>query len=233
MKRSGVTHHRTAWCRNHRATSRWSAGSVRRRRSGRGGKRVAGATSVARSAPLAPRHPDQDAIGPHHRQRRPVAPTPPPALVVIPAQLPCGLFMARLDGVPPMGIARQLFQGRRGGQVAPRVLALFWLAACYPLPLPPATVSCPLGRRPPTPHGDQFLPPPPLGPLPPPDRSPLPAGQGLRPPISSRRRGRRLPLETDPSGANRRRCRIHRASARHFAPQPRAYLQTGPCSLSS
>ena len=41
---SVVIHHITAWCRSHCATSRCTAGSARRRQSGRGGKRVAWAT---------------------------------------------------------------------------------------------------------------------------------------------------------------------------------------------
>jgi hypothetical protein len=123
MNRSVVTHHSTAWWRSQRATSRWMASRVRRRRSGRGGKRVAWATSASRSAPLAQLEPDQEAVSQHHGYRMPMEAGPQPPLRLIPAQLAFGLFMERLDGIPPLGIAGQLFQGGRGRQSAPVILA--------------------------------------------------------------------------------------------------------------
>jgi hypothetical protein len=85
MNRSVVTHHRTAWCRNQPATSRCTAGSVRRWPLSRGGKRVAGATEPASSMPLPPLQPDEKAVGQHDGDCMTVKAWPQPALVLIPA----------------------------------------------------------------------------------------------------------------------------------------------------
>jgi hypothetical protein len=147
MNRSVVTHHWTAWWRSHHATSRWIAGSVRRRRSGRGGKRVAGATSASRSVPLAQLQPDQEAIGQHHCHRVPMEPGPQPPLVLIPAQFAFGLFMELLHRMAPMSIASQLVHRGRGRQITPVVLPLLGLAprgalAQQPADLPLALAWC-------------------------------------------------------------------------------------------
>jgi hypothetical protein len=129
MNRSVVTHHWTAWWRSHRATSRWIAGNVRRRRSGRGGKRIAGATAPSRSAPLAQLQPHQKAIGQHRRDRVAMEAGPQAALVLVPAALALGLLMALLDRVAAMGIGGQLLDGSRRRQVAPVAFPFFRLAS--------------------------------------------------------------------------------------------------------
>src|SRR5688572_17373676 len=107
MNRSVDTHHWTAWCRSHRATSRWTAGKARRRRSGRGGKRIAGATTLALTASLPQFQPDQKAVGQHDRHRMPMKAGPEAPLILIPPQLPLGFLVELLDRIPPMRIAGQ------------------------------------------------------------------------------------------------------------------------------
>jgi hypothetical protein len=143
MKQSVVTHHCTAWCRSHRATSRWIAGSVCRRRSGRGGNRVAGATSAWLAVPLPPLQPDQETAGPHDRHRMAAEPRPQAPLIPIPAHFPCGLFMELLQRVSPMGRADRYFERGRGRQVAPSILPLVRLAPCVPFPSSQPTCRCP------------------------------------------------------------------------------------------
>jgi hypothetical protein len=116
MNRSVVTRHWTARWRSHRVTSRWIAGSGVRRRSGRGGTRVAWAGPLALSVPP-PLQPDRKAVGRHHGDRTAVNTWPQPALV--PTQLALGLLMELLDGIPAVGIAGQLLQRGLSGQVAP------------------------------------------------------------------------------------------------------------------
>jgi hypothetical protein len=121
MHRSVVPHHRTAWCRNQPATSRCTAGSVRRWPLGRGGTRVTGATSPALSVPLPPLQPDQNAVGQHDGDCMTVKAWPQPALVLVPAQLALGLLMKRLARMPPMGHGGQLLQRGLRRQVAPEL----------------------------------------------------------------------------------------------------------------
>ena len=167
MKRSVVTHHWTAWWRSHRATSRWIAGSGRRRRSGRGGKRVARATPSPRSAPLAQLQPDQEAVGQHHGDRVPMEARPQPALVLSPAPLALGLFMTRFDRMPPRHQASQRFEGSIRGQVAPAILPRLGRPPAGSLPHQPAFVAIPSTRHPPTAYRDTRLAQPPVGALPP------------------------------------------------------------------
>src|SRR6266567_8644816 len=122
MNRSVDIHQSTAWWRSHRATSRCTAGSARRQRSGRGGKRVAWATPVCVALALPQLQPEQKAHGQHHRDRMAVKARPQPALILVPAQLLLGLLMALLDGMPAMGSMYQLLQRGRGWQVTPIVL---------------------------------------------------------------------------------------------------------------
>src|SRR5687768_16316143 len=127
MNRSVVTPHGTAVWRNHRATSRWTAGSDRRHGAGGGGKRGAGVTWAGLAAALAPLQPDQNTVGPHHRGRVPVEAGPAAHLIVVPAHVPLGFLRARLDGIPSMGIPGPLFQGGGGRQVASGALPLLRL----------------------------------------------------------------------------------------------------------
>src|SRR3989475_12044978 len=119
MNRSVDIHQSTAWWRSHRATSQCTAGSARRQRSGRGGKRVAWATAVCVAMALPQLQPDQKAHGQHHRDRMPVKARPQPTLILVPAQLLFGLLMPLLDGVPAMGVVDQLLQRSRRRQVTP------------------------------------------------------------------------------------------------------------------
>jgi hypothetical protein len=117
MHRSVVIHHRTAWCRSHRATSRCTAGRVWRWSVGRGGTRVASATLPLVTASLPQRQPDQKAIGQHDRDGMPMKARPQPPLVLGPPQLALGLCMHLLDRMPPMGQGGQLFEGGGGGRL--------------------------------------------------------------------------------------------------------------------
>src|SRR2546428_1799641 len=86
MNRLVDTHQSTAWWRSHRATSRCTAGSARRQRSGRGGKRVAWATPVCVALALPQLQPEQKAQGQHHCGGMPVKAWPQAALILIPPQ---------------------------------------------------------------------------------------------------------------------------------------------------
>ena len=143
MNRSVVIHHSTAWWRSHRATSRCTAGSVPRCRSGRGGKRVAWATPSRLVLSLPQLLPEQKAVCQHHGDGMPVETPPQPSLVLVPAQFPLGLFMELLDGMAAMGNVHQFLQGSRGRQVAPIVFALLWLTTSCPLSQQPAHVASP------------------------------------------------------------------------------------------
>src|SRR5437899_1447472 len=127
MNRSVDIHQSTAWWRSHRATSRCTAGSARRPRSGRGGKRVAWATPVWMGTALSQLQPEQKAHGQHHGDRMPVKARPQAALILVPAQLLFGLLMTLLDGVAAMGVVDQLLQRGRSRQVAPRILVVLGL----------------------------------------------------------------------------------------------------------
>ncbi len=111
MNRSVVTHHSTAWWRNHRATSRCTAGSVLRRYVGRGGKKVTAATPSRVTAPLPLFQPDEKAVRQHHGHGMPMKPRPQAALVLVPAQLPLGLFMELLNSMPAMAISTSFSSG--------------------------------------------------------------------------------------------------------------------------
>src|SRR5712691_1327180 len=138
MNRSVVTHQSTAWWCSHRATSRCTAGSARRQRSGRGGKRVAWATPMGMAMSLFQFQPKQKAQGQHHRDRMPVEPWPQAALIVVPTQLLFRLLMELLDRMPAMSIVDQLFQRGRGRQVTPIELGLLRLPTGGSLPEQPA-----------------------------------------------------------------------------------------------
>jgi hypothetical protein len=103
---------------------------------------------------------------------------PSPTLVLVPAQLPLGLFMELLNSMPAMAILHQFLQWGRGRQVTPVVLALPLLVSGGPLPQQPALSHCPIPGMPPTIQGHELLPEPALAPLPPPDGAPQAAGQG-------------------------------------------------------
>src|SRR5918996_4196192 len=103
---------------------------------------------------------------------------PPPTLVLVPAQLPLGLFMELLNSMPAMAILHQFLQWGRGWQVAPIVLVLPLLTPSRPLSQQPALSHSPIPGAPPAIQGYELLPEPALAPLPPPDGAPQAAGQG-------------------------------------------------------
>src|SRR5256884_8890478 len=178
MNRSVDIHQSTAWWRSHRATSRCTAGSARRQRSGRGGKRVAWATPVWVALALPQLQPEQKAHGQHHRDRMPVKARPQPSLILVPAQFLFGLLMKLLDGMPAMGVVDQLLQRGRRRQVAPIVLVFLGLPTSRSLPQQPADTGSTLRRDPPGAHGYELFVQPSLAPVPPPDRTPLVPGHG-------------------------------------------------------
>src|SRR2546427_9843949 len=108
MNLSVDTHQMTAWLRSQRATSRCTAGSARRHRSGRGGKRVAWATPFWVTMALPEFQAEQKAQGQHHRDRMAAKARPQPALILIPAQLLLCLLIELLDRLPAMGIISPL-----------------------------------------------------------------------------------------------------------------------------
>jgi hypothetical protein len=197
MNRSVVTHHSTAWCRRHRATSRCTAGSVLRRRSGRRGKRNTGTPPAPYGASLPQLQPDQKAVGQHHRNSMPMEAGPQAPLILVPAHFPVGFFMELLHGIPPMDIAGQLFERGRRGQVAPGVFLLLLLASRGPFPQQPADMPPPVAGHPPTPHCHKLLAQPALAALPPANGAPLPTGQCLEHLVSRLHQAGRFPLETD------------------------------------
>jgi hypothetical protein len=181
MKRSVVTHHRPAWCRNHRATSRCTAGRVLRRDCGRGGTRVARAPLPRLRLPLPLFQPAQQAGGPHHGHGMPLTPRPQAALVLVPAQRPRGRFVTLCARLPPLGQAGQRFQRSLRRQVAPAIWPRLGRPPGGLLPPQPARVALPSTRHAPTAYRDNLLAPPPCGALPPAHGAPLPAGHGLEP----------------------------------------------------
>src|ERR671932_839691 len=152
MNASVVIHQHTAWWRSHRATSRCTAGSVCRHRSGRGGKQIPRTSAPTSRLSLAPFQPHEKTVGQHHRDGMAVETRPQPTLIVIPPQFSLGLFMKLLDGMPAMGIGDQLLHWGRGGQVTPIVLMLLGLPTGGALAEQPADVSLSLRRDPPGAH---------------------------------------------------------------------------------
>jgi hypothetical protein len=173
MNRSVVIHHSSAWWRSQRATSRWTAGSVPRCRSGRGGKRVAWATPSGMVLSLPQLLPQQKAVGQHGADGMPVETRPPPPLVLVPTPFPLGLFMELLHRVAAMGHVHQLLQGGRGRQIAPVVLTLLRLSASGPLAQQPADAGLSWRRQAPPTQRQKLFTPPALAPLAPADGAPL------------------------------------------------------------
>jgi hypothetical protein len=114
MNRSVVTHQRTAWWRNQRATSRGTAGSVLRRDVGQGGKRATAATRPGVMVSFLQPQPGQRAVRQQDGHGMPLTP-PQAALVLLPARLALGRCMTLFDGMPPVGIAGQYRQGHVWG----------------------------------------------------------------------------------------------------------------------
>src|SRR6266511_1357942 len=88
-------------------TCRCTAGSVRRRRSGRGGKSPARTPRPAVLLARAPLLPDQEAVAQHHRDRMTMEGGVASALKLVPAEELFCLLVVLLDPVPPVGILHQ------------------------------------------------------------------------------------------------------------------------------
>jgi hypothetical protein len=162
MKRSVVTHPSPAWCRNHRATSRCTAGRVLRRDCGRGGTRVARAPLPRLTLPLPLFQLAQQAGGPHLGHGMPLTPRPQAALVLVPAQRPRGRFVKLCARMPPLGQAGQRFPRGLRRQVAPAILPRLGRPPGGALPPQPARVALPSPRHAPLAYRDHLLAPPPL-----------------------------------------------------------------------
>src|SRR5262249_5870992 len=143
MNASVVTHQHTAWWRSHRTTSRRTAGSVCRHRSGRGGKRLPRTSAPTHHPSLAQFQPHEKAVGQHHRAGMAVEARPQPALILIPPQFPLGLLMKLLNGMPAVSIADQLLYRPPGPPGTPIVLGLLRVPTGPPPPQPPPNVSSP------------------------------------------------------------------------------------------
>src|SRR5262249_19795511 len=131
---------RCAASRSQSTTWRCTSGRGIRRRSGRGGKRPARATTPALLLPLLPLPPHQVAVGQHHRHCVPVEPRPQPPLVLVPAQQPLGLLVGPLHPVPPVRVLHHRHQGHPRPEVAPVVLPAPLPARCLLLTEEPAEV---------------------------------------------------------------------------------------------
>src|SRR3954465_14371940 len=83
---------------------RCTAGRVVRRRSARGGKSPPRSSRAGSLLSFSPLLPHQEAVRQHHADRVAVEATPPPPLVLVPAQEPLGLLMVLLHPVPPVCI---------------------------------------------------------------------------------------------------------------------------------
>jgi len=169
---------RIAACRSPSLTRRWTSGSERRRRSGRGGK--SGSWPPApRALPTAVRfHPDQKTIAHHDQHGLAMKPVPAAPLVLIPAQLRFCLLLLLLHPVAAMGILAQHPQGRRGREVTPEILPIPLLPPARPVPdqLPPVARALPI--HPPAAQGQNLSPPPPFGPFTP--RAAVPRAPGVQ-----------------------------------------------------
>src|SRR5262244_3169970 len=117
-----ASHSRRASSRSQSTTWRCTSGSATRRRSGRGGKRPAGAATPALLLSLLPLPPDQVAVRQHHGHGVPVEPRPEPPLVLVPAQQPLGLLVKSLHPVPPVGVLHHPSRRHLRAEVAPVVL---------------------------------------------------------------------------------------------------------------
>src|SRR3954463_4353868 len=120
-------------------TCRCTSGTLTLRRSGRGGKSPAWPTraSALSALPLAP---DQETVRQHHRRRMAMEARPQPPLVLIPAQLPFGLFMELLDPVPPVCGLDHLRQRPLRSEVTPMRFPALALVAPLVFPDQPAPV---------------------------------------------------------------------------------------------
>src|SRR5512139_214989 len=161
-------------------TWRWMAASDWRRRSRRGGKDAARATSPLQSFTFPPFQPDQETIGQQDQCGVSMEAMPQAALVLIPAQEALGFFMKLLDPVAAMRVLHHRPQRRVEQEVAPEVLPLA-RAPGGPLADQPADMPGAIAINTPTADAYEFGPQPTLTAFTPADGLPLPPGQGRQP----------------------------------------------------
>jgi hypothetical protein len=125
---------RMAAQRSHSLTRRWSCGSGRRRRSGRGGKSGPRPSAQLAALPLPPFQPHQKTIAQHHGDGVAMKAIPAPSLILIPAQLGFGFLMILLHPVAAVGILDHPGRRRGGREVTPEILPVALLAATGALP---------------------------------------------------------------------------------------------------
>jgi hypothetical protein len=156
---------RMAAQRSHSLTRRWSSGSGRRRRSGRGGKSGPRPSAHPASLPLPPFQPHQKTIAQHDGDGVAMKAIPAPSLVLIPAQLGFGFLMILLDPVATVRIFDHPGQRRGGREVTPEVFPVPVLAAARALPNQPAHMAGAIAIHPPAAQCEKLRPPPAFGPL--------------------------------------------------------------------
>ena len=113
-----------AFSRSRSTTWRWMLANERRRRSRRGGKKLARSASSRGVLPLPPFQPDEKAVTEHHQDRMAVKAMPQPSLVLIPAEQGFTFFMELFDPISTMGVFHHPGQRRRRREVAPEILPL-------------------------------------------------------------------------------------------------------------
>src|SRR5215472_3349189 len=119
---------RMAAQRSHSLTRRWSSGSGRRRRSGRGGKSGPRPSTPPALLALPPFQPHQKTIAQHYGDGVAMKAIPAPSLILIPAQLGFGFLMILLDPVAAVRILDHQGQRHGGREVTPEILPLPMLA---------------------------------------------------------------------------------------------------------
>src|ERR1700739_3094356 len=113
----------------HSLPRRWSGGSGRRRRSGRGGKSDPRPSTQLASLSLPPFQPHQKTIAQHHGDGVAMKAIPAPSLVLIPAQLGFGFLMILLHPVAAVGILDHPGRRRHSREITPEILPVPLLAA--------------------------------------------------------------------------------------------------------
>src|SRR5581483_11538128 len=157
---------RMAAQRSHSLSRRWTCGSGRRRRSGRGGK--SGPQASAHLALLALLHfqPHQKTIAQPYADGVAMKAIPAPSLILIPAQFGFGFFMILLlDPVAAVGILDHPGPRRGSWEITPEILPVPLLAASGALSKQPAHMAAAITIHPPAAQCHKLGPPPALGPF--------------------------------------------------------------------
>jgi hypothetical protein len=189
---------RIAVCRSHSLTRRCTAGSERRRRSGRGGKSGPGPPAVLALGPTPRRHPDQKTAAPHEQHGRTRKSVPAPPLIVIPAQCRFCFLLLLLPPVAAGGVLAQALHRGAGGEIPPEILPVPVLPSARALPKQPPARAGALALHPPTPQGEKLRAPPAWGALPPRAAVPGPPGVADQPLRAPAHRSVRAPAQDHP-----------------------------------